>query len=146
MYIASANFSLGADVDIVKGDEASIADANSLREGLGLYISSLNDFLFDPLFLHKYFPSKTINNLSKGFEIITHISTKYARTFMDKLKESGNTETAHGQPLLEQWLIEGKMTEEAAVISAGGMMAAGVDTVGHLVSYTTVYLLIYRLH
>ena len=128
--IASVSFSLGTDVDVVKGDKASIADANALRQGLELFISSLNDFLAGPLFLHKYFPSKAVTNMSKGIETVRHISRKYAHAYLDKLKKSGNTETAHGQPLLEQWLIEGKMAEETAVAAAAGMLTAGMDTVG----------------
>ena len=79
--------------------------------------------------------------MRKGFESMMDIATKYSRPYLDKLKKSGNTETVHGQPLLEQWLIEGKMTEETAVISAAGMLAAGVDTVGSN-NNTAVYLLL----
>ena len=140
-YIASASFSLGADVDIVKGDKASAADANTLREGLELFISSLNDFSINPLFLHKYFPSKIVNDMNKGYEAMMHVAKKYSHAYLEKLKKSGNTETAHGQPLLEQWLIEGKMTEVNALISTAGMLAAGVDTVGAMILYTTVYSL-----
>ena len=127
----------------MKGDGATVDDANALRQAMELFLSSLGDFM-GATFIHKYFPSKVVNNMDKGLDRMRNVTKKYSTAYLDKLKKSGNTEIVYGQPLLEQWLIEGKMTEENAVKSAGGMLAAGVDTVGPIIYHVTYHF--YRLH
>ena len=58
---------------------------------------------------------------------------------MDKLYsklESGEESEAPG--LLEQWLREGKVTEEEAIIEAITMFTAGIDTV-NIFHYTVIF-------
>ena len=116
-------------MDIVKGGEASTADTNQLRQAVETFSSSIHDFHMAPFFLFKYLPSKVVNDMNKAYDIMLQVGMKHCNAYLGKLRNSGNTEIFHGQPLLEQWLIEGKLTETNAIKSAAEMLIAGVDTV-----------------
>ena len=61
------------------------------------------------------------------YQITKKYGLKHAEKVHRKI-ESGE-EGGEVQGLLEQWLREGKMTEEEALMNAADMFSAGVDTV-----------------
>ena len=58
---------------------------------------------------------------------VIHGMSKKEVTKLKKRLESGQESQTPG--FLEQWLKEGKITEEQAITEAGNMFLAGVDTV-----------------
>ena len=56
------------------------------------------------------------------------------RASIDKrVREGGSPE---GLSLIEQWMIEGKMSEEQCIASAMDMFGAGIDTVSTVIVQT----------
>ena len=62
-----------------------------------------------------------------SYQITKEYGLKHAKRVRQKI-ESGE-EAGEVQGLLEQWLREGKMTEEEALMNSADMFFAGVDTV-----------------
>ena len=59
-------------------------------------------------------------------QVTTKFGMKYAKE-VQKMVEAGEERPVQG--LLEQWLREGKMDENEAIMASTGMFTAGVDTV-----------------
>ena len=67
---------------------------------------------------------------TKAVQTVLNIGKKYLDSNMEKVQrcvEKG--EKVKGQSLIEQWMLEKKMSEDEIISSTVGMFAAGVDTV-----------------
>ena len=65
-------------------------------------------------------------------QITTNYGMKHAKE-VQKMVEAGEESPVQG--LLEQWLREGKMDEQEAVMTSTSMFTAGVDTVSINIDY-----------
>ena len=75
--------------------------------------------------------------LYPSYQITKEYGLKHAEKVRRKIESGEEGEEVQG--LLEQWLREGKMTEEEALMNAADMFFAGVDTVRiHVVVLLTV--------
>lgn len=74
---------------------------------------------------------------------IIEISRNEMRKLMTRLE---NGQVSDAPCLLEQWLREGKLTEDEAIIEANTSFGAGVDSVCYLAKLLTMWCnhLIYR--
>ena len=64
--------------------------------------------------------------LMYGLQVTTNYGMKYANE-VQKMVKAGEERPVQG--LLEQWLREGKMDENEAVMTSTSMFTAGVDSV-----------------
>ena len=130
MYLVGAYFSFGADLD-VKNDHDS--EAVELKEAVSMLINAFDDFTYGIPY-YKIFPTKLVRDANKASDTISRIGRKYADQYMDCImKGVDKGEKQSGQSLLEQWLIEGKLSKEDAITNAASMMGAGMDTVSYLI-------------
>ena len=56
---------------------------------------------------------------------------------LKKAIASGTVDDTKAVGLLDQWLIEGKYTEEEALVLSCDMLAAGMDTVSNIIISST---------
>ena len=103
--------------------------ARALGESVQALISKIDDLIL-ALPIYKYIPTKLVKDTNKALDMSKKIGKMYAEQHMESImKGVEKGEKHHGQSLLEQWLLEEKLSMEEAVQSAGSMMAAGMDTV-----------------
>ena len=76
------------------------------------------------------FPTPSYKRFNKSLDRLNEIGDMYASKYLSDIKASAAvSKKAHGMSLLQQWLIEGKMSESEAVANAVGMFGSGLDTV-----------------
>ena len=122
-FIASAYFTLGADLDLV--ENSSSEEMQKFQRGIRTLISTIDDFgMALPLF--KIFPSKVTRNLEQATNDLYSIGQKYIDTYLNSNK---NGQETAGESLIEQWLNEKKLSKKEAIMSSIFMFGAGVDTV-----------------
>ena len=74
------------------------------------------------------FCENAVNNyILLVIQVTKEYGLKHAERVRRKIESGEEGEEVQG--LLEQWLREGKMTEEEALMNASDMFVAGVDTV-----------------
>ena len=123
---ASAYFSLGADLDL--GGKAD-PEAREFQQAVSSFISCIADFT-RALPIYRLVPTPLYYRATKAVQIFYNIGKKYLDSNMEKIQrcvEKG--ERVKGQSLIEQWMLEKRMSEDEIIISAVGMFGAGVDTV-----------------
>lgn len=131
-HAVGAWFSLGADLD-ARRDEHQ-AEALKLRQCLKDFLNAVEKFFF-ALPLYKIFPTPLLKNANKAIDDLYGITRVYADQHMERIKSNvGKGDRYSGQSLLEQWLAEGKLSEQEAIKNASTMMAVGLDTV----SFSTI--------
>ena len=126
-YTASAWFALGIDLDLTKEDNE---EAKRFQQSIQTFIRSV-DYMVQAIPIYKIYPTKKYTEAKESLAAVRLLRRKYVernRTAIEKrLREGGSTHD--GLSLIEQWMIEGNMSEEQCIISALDMFAAGVDTV-----------------
>ena len=123
---ASANFVFGADLDL--GEKAD-PEAREFQEAIVRFISCVADFN-QALPIYRLIPTPLYYRSSNAVRTVYNIGKKYLDSNMEKIQrcvEKG--EKVKGQSLIEQWMLEKKMSEDQMIMSAVSMFAAGVDTV-----------------
>ena len=80
---------------------------------------------------YKLYLTKKYKEAKESMTAVKLLGRKYMerkRASIEKILREGGS-TYDGLSLIEQWMIEGKMSEEQCIISAIDMFSAGVDTV-----------------
>lgn len=123
---ASAWFALGADLDITKEDNEEVAQ---FQQSIQNFMKSL-EYMSSAIPLYKIYPTKQYKETKQYVTAVRSLGRRYMERNREnierRVKEGGNTD---GLSLIEQWMIEGKMSEERCIGSAVAMFGAGVDTV-----------------
>ena len=107
-------------------------DANKLKEHSEALMKSLNKLTMLPM--HKLVSTKAYRDFNKSLDKIIEIGCKYADLYMEKIKagvQKAKGEKMSGQSIMEQWLIEGKMSSKQAIRTSAGLLSAGMDTVSN---------------
>ena len=123
---ASAYFSLGADLDL--GGKAD-PDAREFQQAISHFISCIADFI-RALPIYRLVPTPLYYRATKAVQTVQNIGKKYLDSNKEKIQrcvEKG--ETVKGQSLIEQWMLEKKMSEDEIISTAVGLFSGGVDTV-----------------
>ena len=133
--LVAAHFVFGADLDCRNDKEGHIKE---LQDAVGGLIDCTFD-LQTTLPLFKVFPTKAYKDLNKHMDKLTEIGQIYADMYTSDIEASAavSEEKFHGMSLLEQWLIEGKMSTKEAISHSINMLGAGMDTV----SFTVIFSL-----
>ena len=82
--------------------------------------------------LYKLMPTKLLKDFNRCTDKMNEIGHKYAALYMEKINDSvrkAEGKKRVGQSLMEQWLIEGRMSIETAIQSSTVLLATGMDTV-----------------
>ena len=130
---ASAYFSLGADLDLGGKDDP---EAREFQQAVSSFISCIADFT-RALPIYRLVPTPLYYRATKAVQIFYNIGKKYLDSNMEKIQrcvEKG--ERVKGQSLIEQWMLEKRMSEDEIIVSAVGMFGAGVDTVSLNIYWT----------
>lgn len=93
------------------------------------FISCIADFT-RALPIYRLLPTPLYYRATKAILTFYNVGKKYLDSNMEKIQkcvEKG--ESVKGQSLIEQWMLEKRMSEDEMIISAVGMFGAGVDTV-----------------
>ena len=123
---ASAYISLGADLDL--GGKTD-PDAREFQQAMLSFTSCVADFI-RAVPIYKLVPTPLYYRAAKAIQTVQNIGKKYLDSNKEKIQrcvEKG--EKVKGQSLIEQWMLEKKMSEDEIISSTVGMFAAGVDTV-----------------
>ena len=124
----SAKFVYNKDLSVVdSGDQ----DALAFIQAVQTIIGSIVKVSYEPP-VYKIFPTKLYRDMTSAIKTMYSFGNKYAEELQSKRPKA---EDAKG--LLEQWLTEGKVSKEHAVILSIDMFGAGVDTVSavhHIIS------------
>ena len=130
LLVASAWFAIGVDLDISKETDQ---DAVEFQKAVRDLFNGIEYFTQVALPFYKIYPTRGYKKAKQAFSAMRQLGRKYLdrnREIIDKrVKEGRNME---GLSLIEQWMIEGKMSEEQCIASAMEMFGAGVDTVSYL--------------
>ena len=82
---------------------------------------------------YKIYPTKGYKKAKQAHLAMGQLGRKYLErnreTIEKRVMEGGSTE---GLSLIEQWMIEQKLTEEQCIASAMDMFGAGIDTVSKI--------------
>ena len=108
-------------------------DANKLKEHSEALMKSLNKLTMS-LPMHKLVSTKAYRDFNKSLDKIIEIGCKYADLYMEKIKagvQKAKGEKMSGQSIMEQWLIEGKMSSKQAIQTSARLLSAGMDTVSN---------------
>ena len=139
---ASAWFSFGADLDLTKEGQESLHFQQAMQGFFGL----LSRFS-EAIPIYKIFPTPLYNNIKQAVLQVQGLGKKYMEQNRWRVevrkKEGGSTE---GLSLLEQWMLEGNLTEEEITILSVGMLAAGTDTVSIDIRVHTIMLIMSLLY
>ena len=124
---ATAWFTLGIDLDLTKENSE---EAKQFQQSIQMFMRSI-DYMIEAIPFYKICPTKKYKEVKESVATVHLLGRKYVeqkRASIEKrLREGGSTHD--GLSLIEQWMIEGNMSEEQCIISAIDMFAAGVDTV-----------------
>ena len=94
------------------------------------FVASLNK-INTALPIYHLFPTKPYKEYVQGVKSIQHLGKQMLVQQYTKLQDtmkSGTVGEMERIGLLNQWLIEGQLSEEEAIAQAFGMLAAGTDT------------------
>ncbi|XP_011405662.1 PREDICTED: cytochrome P450 27C1-like isoform X1 [Amphimedon queenslandica] len=129
----ATHFVYGADLDC-RNDKEGLA--KELQDAVG----GLLDCIFDlqtalPLF--KVFPTKAYKDFNKNMDKLIEIGQVYADKYSSDIEARAavSDEKFHGMSLLEQWLIEGKLSIKDAISHSINMLGAGMDTTAHTTAF-----------
>ena len=84
--------------------------------------------------MHKLVSTKAYKDFNKSVDKIKEIGRKYADLYMEKIKagvQKAKGEKMSGQSIMEQWLIEGRMSSKQVIRASAGLLSAGMDIVSH---------------
>ena len=128
---ASAWFAIGVDLDISKETDQ---DAAQFQKSVRDLFNGIEYFAqASTLPFYKIYPTKGYKKAKQAHLAMRQLGIKYLErnreTIEKRVKEGGSTE---GLSLMEQWMIEGKLTEEQCIASAMDMFGAGIDTVSKI--------------
>ena len=118
----SAKFVYNKDLGVIDSsfdDKETLAFIQAVQTYLG---SVLKVGISLPLF--KIFPTKLYRDLNVAIKEMHRFSNKIAEELLARRPSSGG---AVG--LLEQWLVEGKLSKDRAIVLSIDMFTTGVDTV-----------------
>ena len=123
---ASAYISLGADLDL--GGKTD-PDAREFQQAMLSFTSCVADFI-RAVPIYKLVPTPLYYRAAKAIQTVQNIGKKYLDSNKEKIQrcvEKG--EKVKGQSLIEQWMLEKKMSEDEIISTAVGLFSGGVDTV-----------------
>ena len=124
---ATAWFALGIDLDLTKENSE---ETKQFQQSIRMFMRSI-DYMIEAIPFYKICPTKKYKEVKESVATVHLLGRKYVeqkRASIEKrLREGGSTHD--GLSLIEQWMIEGNMSEEQCIISALDMITAGVDTV-----------------
>ena len=103
--------------------DSSDKDALAFIKAVQTLLGSVVKVGFEPP-IYKIFPTKLYRDMSGAIKDLYGFGMKYAKEL-----QASNTRSGGALSLLEQWLTEGKVSEEHAIILSIDMFGAGVDTV-----------------
>ena len=117
---ASAYISLGADLDL--GGKTD-PDAREFQQAMLSFTSCVADFI-RAIPIYRLVPTPLYYRATKAVQTVQNIGKKYLDSNMEKIQrcvEKG--ELVKGQSLIEQWMLEKKMSEDEIISSTVGMFA-----------------------
>ncbi len=88
--------------------------------------------------IYKVFPTKPYNDYVNSYSRLRQLGRQFLTNRYDKIRqdiEVGIVDENVAVGLLYQWLIEGKLTEEEALVQACDMLGAGIDTTSNTATY-----------
>ena len=88
--------------------------------------------------LYKIYPTKPYKNYVECYSRLRALGKQLLNNHYEKLKadlEAGIVDEEKAVGLLDQWLIEGKLTEEEALVQACDMLGAGIDTTSNTATF-----------
>ena len=129
--IVAAHFVYGADIDC-RNDKEGLA--KDLQDAVGGMLDCIFD-LQTALPLFKVFPTSTYKDFNNHMDKLIEIGQIYADKYISDIQASAAVhEKVHGMSLLEQWLIEGKLSTKEAISHSINMLGAGMDTVSFTIN------------
>ena len=126
----SARFVFNKDVRVIDSSSGDKDTMAFIRAAQTLVGSILKVGFAVPLY--KIFPTKLYRDVTGAIKQLYSYGTKVAE---ELLAESPSSDSAGAVGLLEQWLAEGKLTKDRAVITSVDIFLAGVDTVSAIRYY-----------
>ena len=118
----SAKFVYNKDLRVIdSGDKDVLAFINAVKTSF----TCMYKVGFEPP-LYKIFPTKLYREMSGALKEVRGFGMKIAEEVQAKKPEGDDV-----MGLLEQWLAEGKLSKEQAVMVSIDMFGAGVDTVSN---------------
>ena len=115
------------DIDAFSGKNPQ---ATEFVEAALAFIRSLGE-IGRALPLYKIYPTKAYKEYVENYSRIRRLGKKLLNNHYEKLLDdvkARNVDTENAVGILDQWLIEGKLTEEEAIVQACDMLGAGIDT------------------
>ena len=88
--------------------------------------------------LYKIFPTKAYKEYVHIYSNMRKLGKKLLNNRYESIRkdiEEGTVDEDIAVGLLDQWLIEGKLTEEEAIVQACDMLAAGIDTTSNTATF-----------
>ncbi|XP_019856590.1 PREDICTED: probable cytochrome P450 12c1, mitochondrial [Amphimedon queenslandica] len=130
---AGAHFTFGVNLDSQCDEDGH---AKELQNATGAVIDSLYE-LQTAFPLYKIVATSSYKQFNRGLDKVYEIGRKYADKYISDIKTRAalKKERVHGTSLIEQWLIEGNMSQDEAIGNAISMLAAGLDTTAATVSF-----------
>lgn len=104
-------------------------DAVKFQNGIQDFMIAIETFL-EAMPIYRLFPTPFYRKAKRDYLMLRDLAMKYLELNRENIRkivmEGGSIE---GLSLIEQWMIEGKMSEEQCITSALDMFLAAVDTV-----------------
>ena len=88
--------------------------------------------------LYKIYPTKPYKEYVANYSRIQRLGKELLNNHYEKLLddiEAGKVEGENAIGILDQWLIEGKLTEDEAIVQACDMLGAGIDTTSNTATF-----------
>ena len=121
-HTVSAMFVFNKDIKAVDPSSGH-QDVLAFIKAVKIFVGSIVKIGYE-IPLYKIFPTKLYRNMTGAIKEMYSYGLKYA----EELQAKGpRTDDAMG--LLEEWLTQGKMSQDRAILMSIDMFAAGVDTV-----------------
>ena len=124
IFAGSAWITLGVDLDLRKEDSA---EAKQLQQAVKKFVQSL-EYMTNGLPVYKIYPTRQYKQAKQSVIAMRSIGKKYL-DIISKENVKRKIEKGESVSLIEQWMIEGNMSEEQCIMSACEMFGAGIDTV-----------------
>ena len=124
------------DMDTFSDKDAQTQEFIEAALNAGLAFGEVNRAL--PIY--KIFPTKPYKDFVRCISISRDLAKQLLNNHYEKIKkdiESGIVDEDVAVGLLDQWLIEGKLTEEEAIAQACDMLGAGLDTTSNTATFLT---------